>query len=204
MVRTLSLCCVCSCVLASPVGAQPAVSKTPEELQALYEARQADFDYLLGDWEFTAESAQFGEFRGYWSAVRLDGGQIVDEYRVVGDDGATFFLTTTIRAYNALLDRWELIGMDRGNGLQDFGTAQRDGDEMRIEQRYGMLGPNPTVRRITYSQIAPNSFSWASDLSTDTGKTWAVNDLRIEARRTGAPRLLGPLAVAREVEADPQ
>jgi hypothetical protein len=87
--------------------------------------------------------------------------------------------------------------MDQGNGLQDFGTAQRDGDELRLEQRYGALGPNPTIRRITYSKIAPDSFSWASDLSTDDGKTWAVNDLRIEAHRIGAPRLLGPLAVAR-------
>ena len=197
MVRTLSLCCVCSWILVSSLAAQPAPSKTPEELAALYQAHQADFDYLLGDWEFSAVGAQFGEFRGYWSAVRLDGGQILDEYRVVGDDGATFFLTTTIRAYNALLDRWELLGMDQGNGLQDFGTAQRDGDELRIEQRYDPLGPNPTIRRITYSKIGPNSFSWASDLSTDEGKTWAVNDLRIEARRIGAPRLLGPLAVAR-------
>jgi hypothetical protein len=197
MVRTLSLSCICCCVLAAPLAAQPATSKTQEELDALYAAHEADFDYLLGDWEFTAESAQFGEFRGYWSAVRLDGGQILDEYRVVGDDGSTFFLTTTIRAYNALLDRWELIGMDQGNGLQDFGTAQRDGDELRLEQRYGALGPNPTIRRITYSKIAPDSFSWASDLSTDDGKTWAVNDLRIEAHRIGAPRLLGPLAVAR-------
>jgi hypothetical protein len=31
-----------------------------------------------------------------------------------------------------------------------------------------------------------------------------VNDLRIEARRIGPPRLLGPLAVARAVENDPR
>ena len=48
-------------------------------MQASYEAHRGDFDYLLGDWEFSAVSREYGNFRGYWSAVRLDGGQILDE-----------------------------------------------------------------------------------------------------------------------------
>jgi hypothetical protein len=64
-------------------------------------------------------------------------------YRIVGDSGETYYVTTTIRAYNAVLDRWELIGMDSGNGLQDFGTAQKTGTEMHIEQRFGVMSPTP-------------------------------------------------------------
>ena len=86
-------------------------------------AHKGDFDYLLGDWEFSAVSREYGNFRGYWSAVRLDGGQILDEYRIVGDKGETFYVTSTLRNYNKVLDRWELVGMDAGNGLQDVGTA---------------------------------------------------------------------------------
>ncbi len=67
-------------------------------------------------------------------------GQILDEYRLVDDKGQTFYVTATIRNYNAIADRWELIGMDSQNGLQDFGTAQRVGQEVHIEQRFGVAG----------------------------------------------------------------
>jgi hypothetical protein len=46
----------------------------------------------------------------------LDKGQILDEYRVTGDDGETYYVTTTLRNWNGALDRWELIGA----------TAERD------------------------------------------------------------------------------
>ena len=72
----------------------------------MIETHQGDFDYLLGDWEFTAESREYGKFHGLWSAVRLEKGQILDEYRVVGDNGETYYVTTTLRNYNAVLDQW--------------------------------------------------------------------------------------------------
>jgi len=63
-----------------PLSAQTAVPRTPEQLRASTEAHADDFDYLLGDWEFTAQSRQYGAMRGYWSAVRLtEGAQVLDE-----------------------------------------------------------------------------------------------------------------------------
>jgi hypothetical protein len=63
-------------------------------------------------------------------------------------------VTTTIRSYNAFVDRWELLGMDRGNGLQDMGTGGRDGGEIRIEQRFGVAaGGTPNILRIRYHDI---------------------------------------------------
>jgi hypothetical protein len=180
------------------LAAQTPESKTQEQLQAAYAEHRADFDYLLGDWEFTAVSEENGEFRGLWSAVRLADGQILDEFRVVGDSGETFYLTTTIRSYNAQLDRWELIGMEQGNGLQDFGTARRDGNEMHIEQRFGVTSATPTVRRIRYYGIGEDRFSWTSDLSRDNARTWVTDELRIEARRISGPRSFDPLAAPRE------
>ena len=86
-------------ILASaPLAAQTAAART--------EAHKSDFDYLLGDWEFTAQNPDYGKFGGRWSAVRIEGGQILDEYRVLGDKGETFYVSTTIRAYNAAADRW--------------------------------------------------------------------------------------------------
>lgn len=187
-------------VAAPPLAAQANTKRTPEQIKASITAHQGDFDYLLGDWEFTAESRMYGKFRGYWSAVRLEKGQILDEYRIVGDSGETIYVTTTIRAYNAVADRWELIGMDSGNGLQDFGTGQRTETEMHIEQKFGVASGNPAILRIRYYNIRPDRFSWTADRSTDGGKTWVKDFQQIEARRIGPSRSLGPLAPARKAE----
>jgi hypothetical protein len=183
--------------LPSPLSAQTTDKRTPEQMQASFDAHKGDFDYLLGDWEFTAESKEYGKFRGYWSAVRLDEGQILDEYRVVGDKGETYYVTTTLRNYNSALDRWELIGADAGAGLQDFGTGRRTASEVLIEQKFGVASGKPSIWRIRYYDIKPDRFSWTADRSMDGGKTWQMKHQQIEARRIGPPRTMGPLAPAK-------
>jgi hypothetical protein len=181
---------------------QPAAAgkRTPDDMEASWQARKGDFDYLLGDWEFTADSKEFGKFRGYWSAVRLDEGQILDEYRVVGDAGETYYVTTSLRNYNKFLDQWELIGADAGAGLQDFGTARRVGAEMHIEQKFGATSDRPSIWKIRYYNIQSDRFSWTADRSNDDGKTWEKGHMQIEARRIGPPRSLGALAPARKTQ----
>jgi hypothetical protein len=179
----------------SPTNAQSTTKRTPEQIKASYDAHQSEFDYLLGDWEFTSDSKEFGKGRGFWSAVRLaEGAQILDEYRVVGDKGETYYASSTIRAYNAVLDQWELISAENGTGLQNAGTARKVGAEMHIEQKFGVLSSQPSLWRIRYYNIQPDRFSWTADRSTDGGKTWEKNHLQIEARRIGPARSLGQLA----------
>jgi hypothetical protein len=178
--------------------AQAPSKKSPEQMKASYDAHKGDFDYLLGDWEFTTVSKKYGKGRGYWSAVRLVTGQILDEFRIVGDKGETYYVTTTLRAYNAALDRWELVGMDGTGGLQDIGTGYRKGNEVHIEQQFGVAAQNPSILRIRYRNIQPDRFSWRADRSDDGGKTWISDDQQIEARRIGPPRSLGPLAPPRK------
>ena len=194
----LVLCSALVLAAAHPLAqrkGQPA--RSPEQLQALYDMHKGDFDYLIGDWEIATTSKEFGKGRGFWSTVRLSENQILDEYRLVGDKGETFYVTTTIRAYNANADRWELIGMDQGNGLQDFGIARRQGSEMHIEQRFGIARGNPVTMRIRYYDIQADRFSWTADQSKDGGKTWITQYLTIEARRIGPSRSLGALAPSR-------
>jgi hypothetical protein len=187
---------LCTAILAAAFlsAAEP---RTAAELRASYQKHQAEFDYLLGDWEFTTVSREYGKGRGYWSSVRLAEGQILDEFRIVGDKGETWYVTTTLRAFNATLDRWELVSMDEDTGLQNIGTGQMVGAEMHIEQKFGVLRLKPTTLRIRYYNIRPDSFSWTADASTDGGKTWVTNSQQIEARRIGPPRHLGALAPAR-------
>ena len=182
---------------------QTGTQKTGEQIRASFDAHKAEFDYLLGDWEFTAVSREWGELHGRWSAVRLSEGQILDEYRVLGDSGETYYVTTTIRAYNAVLDRWELIGMDEGNGLNDVGTGKRVGGEVHIEQKFGVMSATPSIWRIRYYDIRADGFSWVAARSTDGGKTWQEDYQKIETRRIGPARSLGALTPAVTVSAKP-
>jgi hypothetical protein len=200
--HALRLCAGAIILTLVPAGpsAQTPEKRTPEQIRASYEAHKGDFDYLLGDWEFTADSKQWGKLRGYWSAVRLHDGQILDEYRVVGDDGETYYVTSSLRNYNGVLDRWELVGADAGTGLQDVGTGRKVGPEMHIEQKFGVMSDSPSLWKIRYYNIRPESFSWAADRSTDGGKTWQKDHQTIQARRIGPPRTLSPLAPARNAD----
>lgn len=184
-------------LVASLAAQTPAKKKTEKELQAAFEAHKGDFDYLLGEWQFTTVSKQHGPGNGFWTAVRLDTGQILDEFRIVGPNRETWYATSTLRSYNAGLDRWELVGMVDGGGLQDVGTAQRVGGEVHIEQKFGVATGNTSILRIRYYNIQPDRFSWTADRSTDGGKTWSKEDQKIEARRIGPARSLGALAPAR-------
>lgn len=189
---------VASALAAGPLHAQTPARPTPEQLEASYLAHRGDFDYLLGDWRFTAESGEWGRFEGYWSAVRLATGagtHILDEYRIIGDSGETHFASSTLRAYNPHRDRWELVSVGDGDGLQDIGTARKVGDEMHIEQTFGGAGGEPELWRIRYYDIRSDRFSWVADRSLDGGRTWVPNHLRIEARRIGPARDLPSLVV---------
>jgi hypothetical protein len=175
-------------MMTLPLVAQSTTQQPKDPMKLLLEAHHGDFDYLLGDWEFTSENQQYGKGRGYWSAVRLgDGGPILDEYRIVGDSGETYYVTRTLRAYNARLDQWELVSTEGGSGLQNLGTGQRRGAEVFIEQKFG-AGTNASTWRIHYYDIRPDRFSWNADRSTDGGKTWVTHFQTLEARRIGPPR----------------
>src|SRR5437764_14032477 len=78
-----------------------------------------EFDYLLGDWEFSAVSKDWGKGHGYWSAINVAGGAVLDEYRLVGDKGETYYVSSTLRVYNKVLDQWELVSAESGTGLQN-------------------------------------------------------------------------------------
>ena len=191
---------LCAAALVAPMlSAQAPPKRSPEQIKASLDAHHAEFDYLLGDWEFTSVHAEYGKGHGFWSAVRVaEGAQILDEYRLVGDSGETYYASSTIRAYNAVLEQWELISADAGTGLHDFGTARKVGAEMHIEQKFDVMGEHPSLWRIRYYDIRPDRFSWTADRSTDGGKSWTKRYLTIEARRIGGPRSLGALAPARK------
>ena len=190
------ICLAVICVMIAfgmPLSAQ---SKT-DAGNTPAQAHATDFDYLLGDWEFSGVNVQYGKMHGYWSVVRLDNPkQIMDEYRVVGPKGEIYYSTTTLRAYNGRRDEWDLVSMEEGSGLQNVGTGRKEGSEMHIDQKF--MGPNGnfSILRIRYYNIAADSFSWAADRSSDDGKTWTKNFQTLDVKRIGPPRTLPSLIQA--------
>ena len=194
---------VASFVLMSVLGVRPLLAQpnavprlTAEQIaQRIAEAR-SDFDYLLGEWQFTSKSREFGPGKGVWTAVKLEGGSILDEYRVVGDSGETWYHSVTLRSFNAPLNRWDLVSVETGSGLMNAGWGQKVAGEMHIEQTLGTQTERPGLLRIRYYDIRPDAFSWTADISHDGGKTWVEKSIEIEARRIGAARELPSLAPA--------
>jgi hypothetical protein len=91
--------------------------------------------------------------------VRLvEGEEVVDDYRVVGEPGETYEPSPTITSFNAVLDRWELISVDNGKGFHDFGTGGREGGERKLNFLVdtGRIllakGMRPTMARLTLAR----------------------------------------------------
>lgn len=188
---------VIAAALVTPSFASAQDSSVTEAVwNARVQEHAGDFDYLLGEWQFRAHHAEWGAGAGYWTAVRLATGadsHILDEYRVVGDDGETTYASTTLRVFNAHQGVWELVSAEVGTGLENTGTARKVGNEMHIEQKFG-----GEVWRIRYHDIRDDAFSWVADRSRDGGTTWERGYMTIEAQRIGPARDLPPLAPSRE------
>lgn len=63
-VKLVAFAALFASMVGGGVTAQETGSRTAEQMKAGLEAHKGDFDYLLGDWEFTATSQQYGRFRG--------------------------------------------------------------------------------------------------------------------------------------------
>lgn len=164
---------------ASSLTAQQSESISPAQ-DSSYERHLRDFDYLMGDWTFEAVGLEWGRFNGTWSAFRLPGGEVLDVYRTVAENGSAGYLTTTVRSFNADTRRWDIVGMETGSGLRNVGMARKIGSELHLEQRL-----DGDIWRIRYYDITADRFSWIADVSADDGRIWLEGFLRIEARRTG-------------------
>lgn len=71
------------------------------------------------------------------------------------------------------------MSQEWGKG-RGYWTAVRIGEGTTILDEYRVVGDS--------GQTCPDRFSWRADRSTDDGRTWQTDFLRIEARRIGPPR----------------
>ena len=155
-------------------------------------ASATDFDFLEGKWTVVYNNAQPGippDIPGTWTATKQAEGRVLyDEFRLLGGNGETVFLGTTYRVFDDVRQKWDMryVGLlTPGSDGIPHKTAQwadltawREGSTIRVDQTAGEY-----LLRITYSDIAKDHFRWKADLSTDGGKTWKADQIRIEAKR---------------------
>jgi len=190
-------CVVGALLLALPTSAaaqrrpqqQPGAGAHQDSLRERYAAHEKEFDYLIGEWSFVqtriaTATTPAATQHGTWTVTRSpDGAILTDVFRIVDDSGRTRYVSTTLRAYSAVEDRWNLVGVEPGSRLH-LGVGWREGSDMRIDQEFG-AGASTSKWRIRYHDIRPDAFSWSADVSRDGGKTWIEGYSAIEARRAG-------------------
>jgi len=155
-------------------------------------ASATDFDFLEGKWTVVYNNAQPGippNLPGTWIATKQADGRVVyDEFRLLGGDGKTVFLGTTYRVFDEVRQEWDIRyvglltpgndGIPRKTAQWAELTAWREGATLRVDQR-----ANEYQLRITYSDIARDHFHWKADVSSDGGRTWKADQIRIDAKR---------------------
>ncbi len=167
---------VAGLALASPYArASPAAASA--------EGSEHDFDFVLGRWDFVAESKlpnTPATYTGRWTGERVGDGALVEDDYMPGEVGARQYLGVTIRAFDAKTKRWTTTFVAPPAAAWALGSAWRDGKDMAE----GPLDP-AKGRRARFSDIAPDHFVWTLDSSIDGGRTWTTM-VRVHSRRAAS------------------
>lgn len=175
------------------IGAAWAAGQTaPAPASAKKAAGPNDFDFLEGKWNIVYNNSQPGippNLKGTWTATKQADGRILyDEFRILAPNGETASLGASYRIFDHVRKKWDcryvqlLLPGDDGDlvKLANWATftAWPEGSTLRVDQ-HGDRG----ALRITYYDIGKDHFRWKADASSDGGKTWRADAIRIEATR---------------------
>jgi hypothetical protein len=144
----------------------------------------ADFDFLVGEWDVIYNTKRSGippNVHGTWKGQKLADGRIIaDEFRLFGPRDSVVALGTSFRVFDGRTRRWTFRYIDpMRESRWHEGEGWREGADMRLDQRM----PGGGMLRIRYYDITPSHFDWKADYSSDSGKTWTTDFIRIEAKR---------------------
>ena len=180
-IRIASAAVTCSLVLVFAETRGLAQLELTAPVASQSESTEHDFDFLLGTWEFIAESKLAGvppKYPGRWTAARTGAGALVeDDFVVVDDQGVRRYLGVTVRAFDAQTKRWTTAFVVPPGATWSIGRAWREGSEIAETPEDSAKGT-----RARFLDIASDHFTWIMEQSKDAGKTWATM-VRVQARR---------------------
>ena len=194
--RAIRSCCLLVSLAVAPYDAvaQHAGNASPALSAAPREASQ--FDFLVGQWELTAQPQASGlaarihgvpKLRGVWKAWRaFDGRGIEDEMRLTDESGNPRVLLHQMRIYDSATRLWNTSALDVYRSTFTTSTAEwRDG-QMMIRSRGTDPDGRAYVSRVRFFDITPSRFRYQIDRSFDNEKSWSEGVLKIEAKRVAA------------------
>lgn len=135
---------------------------------------QGYFDFWVGDWELTWEAPDGTTEKGSNKIEKIFDGKVILENfealtgRFKGYKGKSFSV------FHKQTGTWRQTWVDSNQGYIDLEGAF-DGDK-RIFQTEGP-GPNgkPMKKRMVFSNITKDSFTWDWESSMDDGKSWELH-----------------------------
>jgi hypothetical protein len=151
---------------------------------ATKQATLADYDALMGVWEFRFQSRNpdgtfSPAFPGHWAFEKKPGGRLIeDRWRPDNPTQPMEAGTYTYRTFDPNRQIWRIIGMNSNGGEFALGLTWTDGTDRLAIQHDGNA-----IMRIRYMAIAPNHFLWRADRTTDGGRTWLLDAWTMEAKR---------------------
>jgi len=182
----------------------------PEPVVAFLEEAPAPFGRLHP--EAPPETVQFGQLAGVWRVVThayfngewysgwpafwvwkytIDGFGIEDLWYQREEDLAPpiaelgrAFQILNLRVYDPTKQHWRVTWISNADGVagrSSFGSF----DGMAENDHIVMTPPKvegESLRRVTFSDITDETFTWTSEVSEDGGGTWE-STLRLEAKR---------------------
>jgi hypothetical protein len=194
--RTACLLCTLLAVANAPALAQTTPATPGKAAQPIATERdgQHDFDFEIGTWKTHLRrlvhpltgSTQWIELQGT-SVVRKiwDGRANLVELEADGPEGHIEGLS--VRLYNPQSHQWSLnFANSKGGtfGQPTVGEFKDGRGEFFDQEIYN--GRMILVRNV-WSDIAADSCRFEQAFSDDGGKTWEVNWIAIDTRRTSAP-----------------
>lgn len=163
------------------IGATGAAAQEQQQQQdpcAAPEMRQ--FDFWVGEWELTWQiraNPQPGEQEDRWvegaGTDRVE--RVVDGCAVLQHfDGAPAIPLrgASLSLYDRRAGKWRQVWVDNSGGWLDFEGGFADG--RMVLSREAVVGGQRRLQRMTYYNIARDSFDWDWEVSTDGGQTWRL------------------------------
>ncbi|HET8575680.1 MAG TPA: hypothetical protein VFO18_01180 [Methylomirabilota bacterium] len=152
------------------------------------------YGWLVGSWELDVtgylEDGSKRRSSGEWHFGWVLEGRAIQDVWIVparsakreGDPAASSaYYGTTLRVYDPRIDAWHIQWTDPASQTYFTMIGRKRGEDIVQEGN----GPDGSLIRWSFSEMAPKSFRWRGEVSADGGATWRLN-VEFVARRVSS------------------
>lgn len=172
------------------MAAEPAIT-TYGEINGQAPARLRLFSFLVGTWKGTGEvslpDGKTARFAVSWiGRYVLNGMAVADEFHSETPDGKPY-LGISLRCFDIRHDSWIIEYINVSNSFIRRQVNPTSGSVRQREDNTVVVISEDGSRRIreNYQLLDPNHFTYSTDASADSGRSWGEVSLRVSLERAG-------------------